>query len=190
MCREKAEGKLTDCSWVRRSNLHMYRAHHRCTTCEYSDQCWRISSRLTRCTLHTRNIHTPNWCRGIWRSKYFYHATLCWRGIFCRRVSVCPSVCHKPVLYGNDWTNRAFFWRGGFLPPIPHCIVRNLGISKIGYFLWNFFPNSGLRIFATASRSGCQQKSSSSSTVELVDDAYTTIDESWLFTTSRPTVTL
>jgi len=44
--------------------------------------------------------------------------------------------------------------------------------------------------FATISRSCCQQNSSSSSTVELVDDTYTTIDESWLFITSRSTVTL
>ena len=37
--------------------------------------------------------------------------------------------------------------------------------------------------FATVSRSHCQQNSSSSSstTVELVDDTYTTVDESWLF---------
>ena len=39
----------------------------------------------------------------------------------CRRVSVCPFVCHKPVFYRNDWTNRADFCHGGFLPPIPHC---------------------------------------------------------------------
>ena len=43
--------------------------------------------------------------------------------------------------------------------------------------------------FATASRSRCQQHASSS-TVELVDDTYTTVDESWLFTTSQSTVTL
>ena len=30
---------------------------------------------------------------------------------------------------------------------------------------------------------------SSSSTVELVDNTYTTVDESWLFTTRRSTVT-
>ena len=45
--------------------------------------------------------------------------------------------------------------------------------------------------FVKASRSRCQQNSlSSSSTVELADEIYTTIDESWLFTTSRPTATL
>jgi len=44
--------------------------------------------------------------------------------------------------------------------------------------------------FATISRSCCQQNSSSSSTVEFADNTYTTIDESWLFITSRSTVTL
>ena len=46
--------------------------------------------------------------------------------------------------------------------------------------------------FAIASRSRCKQQlsSSPSSTVEFVDDTYTTIDESWLFSTSRSTVTL
>ena len=47
-----------------------------------------------------------------------------------------------------------------------------------------------LENFATASRSRCHQNSTSSSTVEFVDDTYTTVDESWLFTTSRSTVTL
>jgi len=44
-----------------------------------------------------------------------------------------------------------------------------------------------LENFSTASRSRCQ-RNSSSSTVEFVDDTYTTIDkESWLSTTSRST---
>jgi len=55
----------------------------------------------------------------------------------------------------------------------------------MGTFLWDSVANSD---FATASRSRSQQHSSS--TVELVDDIYMTIDESWLFTTSRSTVTL
>jgi len=49
---------------------------------------------------------------------------------------------------------------------------------------------SDLENFTTASRSRCWNWSSSSSTVELVDDTYTTVDESWLFTASRSTVTL
>jgi len=31
------------------------------------------------------------------------------------RLSVCLSVCHKPVLYRNDETDRADFWHGNFL---------------------------------------------------------------------------
>ena len=42
-------------------------------------------------------------------------------------VSVRPSVCHKPVLYRDDWKNRDGFWHGGFLPPIPQCVVRKFG---------------------------------------------------------------
>jgi len=30
-------------------------------------------------------------------------------------VSICPSVCHKSVLYRNVWTDRAGFWQGAFL---------------------------------------------------------------------------
>jgi len=85
------------------------------------------------------------------------------------------SVCHKPVLHRNH---------GCFLPPIPHCVkfgyLQNKGTS-----LWNFVPKSGK--FCATSRSHCQQNSS---TVEPVDDTYTTVDESWLFTTSRSAVTL
>ena len=81
----------------------------------------------------------------------------------CVRPSVCLSVCHKPVLYRNYWTNRAgFFLQGGLLPPIPHCVVRkvwylqNLGLTS------GIVPNSGLGNF----RHG--------KSVELVDDTYTT----------------
>jgi len=60
----------------------------------------------------------------------FYRATLWWRGICCR-----VSVRHKPVLYRNHWTNRAGFWHGGFLRPIPHCVIRKYGCpQKLGYF--------------------------------------------------------
>jgi len=59
--------------------------------------------------------------------------------------SVHPSVRHKPVLYRNDWTNRAV-WHGGFLPTILHCLVRKLQKNK-NTSLWNFVPHSGLRKF-------------------------------------------
>ena len=51
--------------------------------------------------------------------------------IGCRRVSVCPSFClsvsHKSVSYPKDRTNQAAFWHGGFLPPIPDCVIRKFG---------------------------------------------------------------
>jgi len=43
-------------------------------------------------------------------------------------LSVRPSV--RPSQAGmcrNHWTNRAGFWHGGFLPPIPHCLLRKFG---------------------------------------------------------------
>jgi len=89
----------------------------------------------------------------------------------------------------------SWFWHGVFLPRIPHshCVIRKYGyLQKLGYFPLGLRPKLWtLKKFATASRSRCQQHSSSSSSmVELVDDIYTTVDESWLFTTSRSTVTL
>jgi len=60
---------------------------------------------------------------------------------------VYPSVCHKPVLYRNDWTNRAGFWQEGLLS--PHCVIRKFGyLRKLGYFPpRHFFPYSGLSKF-------------------------------------------
>jgi len=47
----------------------------------------------------------------------------------------------------NRLTNRAGFWKEGFLPPIPHCIVRNFLVSpKLRYFPLELFPNSGQKI--------------------------------------------
>jgi len=76
------------------------------------------------------------------------HASATYAVVVC--LSVClslrPSVCHKPTLCRNDWTNRAGFWHGGFLPPILHCVIRKFGISKNkGTSLSIFIPNSGLR---------------------------------------------
>jgi len=109
----------------------------------------------------------------------------------CVCLSVCPSVRHKPVLYRNHHTNRAGFWHDGFHPHVPDCVIRNFG----------YLQNSGtykvpsktlsetldLEDFVTVSRPHCQQNSS---TVELVDDTQTTVDESWLFTARRSAVTL
>ena len=65
----------------------------------------------------------------------FYRATLRKRDICYCHVSVCMSICYKPVLYRNDWTNRAGFWHGGFLPSIPHYVVRKFAyLQKLRYF--------------------------------------------------------
>ena len=82
--------------------------------------------------------------------------------------SVCPSFCHQPELYRNSWTNRAGFWHGCFLPPMPQEIRKITGIrktksatvgprnrldspgtlqAKLRYFPSEFSPNSGLRKF-------------------------------------------
>jgi len=63
----------------------------------------------------------------------------------CRRLSVRLSDRHKPVLCRNDWTkwatNRAGFWHGGSLPPIPYCVLRKFGyVQKRGYFLLGLCP--------------------------------------------------
>ena len=55
----------------------------------------------------------------------------------------------------------SWFWHVGFLPPIPHRVIK-----KFGYLELSQTQDSN---FATASRSCCQQNSS---TVELVDDTY------------------
>ena len=78
-----------------------------------------------------------------------------------KRVCVCAvllSVCYKLALYRNDWMNRTGIWREGFLPPIPHCVVRKFG------YLQNWVLPSGtlsqtpdVENFAASSRSRCQQ---------------------------------
>jgi len=42
----------------------------------------------------------------------------------------------------------SWFWHGGCVPAIPHCIVRKFGyLQNKGASLWNFVPNAGLRKF-------------------------------------------
>ena len=50
-------------------------------------------------------------------------------------LSLRPSVCQKLVLYHNDWTNRAGFWREGFFPPVTHCVIWKFGyLQKFVHF--------------------------------------------------------
>ena len=48
------------------------------------------------------------------------------------------SVCHKPVLYRNDWTNRAgvFCTKASFHLSYTQCNLRNVGISKNQHWKW------------------------------------------------------
>jgi len=69
----------------------------------------------------------------------------------------------------------------------PHCVVRKFGYLKIRILSSvTMSQTPDLENSATARH----QQFLSSLTVEFVDDTYMTILESWLFTTSRPTVTL
>jgi len=74
------------------------------------------------------------------------------------RLSLRPSVTSR--LCRNDWANLANFQHGGFLPPIPHCVQENLDISNnYDTSFWNFVSNrSGLKNFATASRSRTRRR--------------------------------
>ena len=82
-------------------------------------------------------------------------------------LSVRPSVPHTPVLYQNDWTDRAGFGMNAFFHLCYNMLGEKSDISvDNGSSLWNFVPNCGLRKFRHGTRSRCQQNSSS---VELVD---------------------
>jgi len=74
----------------------------------------------------------------------FYRAALCYRGIFCHRVSVRLSVCPSQAgMYRNDWTNRVGIWHGRLLPAIPCCVIKNFGyihLPKLGYFPLELCP--------------------------------------------------
>ena len=79
-------------------------------------------------------------------------------------------------------------WR---LPsPVLHCIIRKFRyLQKLRYFPLALFPR--LRIFCYGTSIALSTKLVlSSSTIELVDNTYMTVDESWLFTTSQSTVIL
>jgi len=86
------------------------------------------------------------------------------------------------------WLEESSWYLAWRLPSTyPNVCIRKIRVLPSG----TLSRTPDLENLATASRLRCQQhSSSSSSTVELVDDIYTTVDESRLFTTSRSTVTL
>jgi len=70
-------------------------------------------------------------------------------------VVVCPSVCLSQAgIVSKRLHESNCFWYGGFLPSIPHCLIRKFGyLQKLGYFPLGLYPK--LRTynnFATRSR--------------------------------------
>ena len=106
-------------------------------------------------------------------------------------MSVLPSVrllCHKPILYRNDWTNRAVFLAWGFLPPIPYCVVRKSGyLQNHGYFPQGLCPK--LRTLISLRQVGRVVNKSRRRRYRRSSLLTTPIRQSWQFTTSRSTVT-
>jgi len=64
-------------------------------------------------------------------------------------IALCLSVSHKSVFCRNGWTDRAGFWRGSFLRPVLHCVVRKLRyLQKYRVLSATLLQkNSGLRKF-------------------------------------------
>ena len=96
----------------------------------------------------------------------------------CRRPSVPPSVTSRYCIETTGRIELGFVTEASFHLSIPHWVVRKFGLlQKLGYSLWHCVPNSEFRKFRHSSRSRCQQNSSSSSsTVELVDDTCSLYD--------------
>jgi len=104
------------------------------------------------------------------------------RGICCRRVSVCLS---QAGVLSKQLDESSWVLAQRFPLTYPTLCYREIRVSpKIRVLTSGTLQQTlYLENVATASRSCCRQNSSlSSSTVELVDDHYITIDESWLFT--------
>ena len=108
------------------------------------------------------------------------YASMVYTVIMC--LSVCLSIRHKLVMYRNDWTNRFGFWHGGFLPAIPHCVLRNFKECPI-------FRNSKIMPWQVDRVVICQQLVV---VVVVVDGrvCWWHLYELWLFATSRSIVTL
>ena len=64
-------------------------------------------------------------------------------------VCLCRSVTSRIQVTSLIWLKRSsWFWHGGFLPPVLHCVTRKFGyLQNNGTSLWNFVPNYGLRKF-------------------------------------------
>jgi len=100
-----------------------------------------------------------------------YRLSLCVRLFVRLLVRLAQAGVVSKRLDESSW-----FWHGGFLSPIPHCVIRTFVVLRL-LPSGTLSQTPDLENFATASRSRCQQNSSSS-TVEFVDDTYTIIYKS------------
>ena len=75
-------------------------------------------------TSYSTLVETMRLSRTV--STYMYASTC----ISCRRVTVCLSVRHTPVLYRNECTGRADFLHTSFPRTMLRCVLGKLGISK------------------------------------------------------------
>ena len=67
--------------------------------------------------MQDKNVTTDHSLNISAKTISFYRATLCLRGICCRRVSVCLPVClSQASIVSNDWTNRDGFFLARWLP--------------------------------------------------------------------------
>ena len=93
---------------------------------------------------------------------------------------ICSSVTSRQCIETTRRIELVFGTKAFFF--LTYTLLWKFGyLQKLGYFPWNFLANFGLKQFRHS-----KSIASSSSTVVLL----TTIDESWLFTTIRSTVTL
>ena len=96
-----------------------------------SQLCYSAIQRIPICRMCTVFITLLSQQINI--SCYKCYASAVYAVIVC--PSVCPSVRHEPVLHQKNWTNRAGFWHGGFLTPIPPCAVKKFGyLQKLRNF--------------------------------------------------------
>jgi len=72
--------------------------------------------------LYTGISSGPNARYRVWESLYLY--LLVWYQLW---LSICPSVCHKPVFYqnGSEWINLV--WHAGYPQLTLLCVEREFG---------------------------------------------------------------
>ena len=130
VCRRIWSCKLSKSLYRRRWKAHRTLADPHVNRCVLFQHASIVSRHLRLLAKHQRKQYNE---RASTKRGWFCFvargvATWLFSGVFlqldamlarcCPHASVCPSVrqsvCHKPVLHRNDWTNRAGFWYGGF----------------------------------------------------------------------------